>query len=42
MLGAALRVEEQQRKLLLILAARGLCPGWKETSNVGNQHRNGG
>jgi hypothetical protein len=39
MLGARLRVEEQQRKLLLIVA-RSLCPHRKQTAKVGSEQRN--
>jgi hypothetical protein len=41
MLGAALRVEEQQRELLLILSARSLRREREKSNNVGSQHRGG-
>ena len=42
MLGAALRVEEQQRELLLIVPLAACADERKETANVGSQQRNGG
>ena len=41
MLGAALRIEEQQRELLLILPARSLRAEREEAYYVGSQHRGG-